>query len=113
MLRSFVLAAMLTVSFCSSAANTYLSGKELLDSLHSSSEVQRRAALGYILCIHDAIVTLAAAGKIKPVCSPNEFNSGQLQNVVQKYIEEIPASMLQSSASAIVLVALAKSFPCK
>lgn len=112
MIKRLVFTAMLTVSFCSSAADTYLSGKELLDSLRSSSDVQRRAALGYILGVHDAIAALAEAGKVKPICSPKKLNSGQLHDVVKKYIEE-NQSMLQSSASEFVLVALSKSFPCK
>jgi hypothetical protein len=82
----------------------FFTGNQLLQRMNSSEPIESSVALGFVLGIHDSF-----EGEV--VCTGAQVTSGQLRDVVKKYLEANPAQR-DLSAGALAMVALAIAFPC-
>ena len=86
-------------------------GNALLDRCTSKFDFLSGYCIGFIDASAIARVSLSDPTKIN--CQlPKNVNSGQLKDLVVKYLQENPA-IRHEEALPIVLKALHKSFPCK
>lgn len=88
-----------------------LSGNELLNACKDKN--LSPFCLGYTMAAVDAISLAQAAGKMSmaPVCTPSNATSGQVRDVVEKYIYQNPESR-HMSAVVLVVLAIRDSWPC-
>ena len=97
-----LIAALLMVPMVAQAG--FVTGNDLLRRMKAEEAYERMYALGFVLGVHDSFDG-------ESICSGQQVTAGQTRDVVKKYLEENPAQR-DLSAYILVLVALAKAFPC-
>jgi hypothetical protein len=96
----------ITLAVTSIAARAeFLSGNELLSQLDGESYSERGFALGYIAGVADAVENVL-------VCAPTSVTTGQMRDIVWKYLRANPQSR-HFTASSLVVEALRKVWPCR
>jgi hypothetical protein len=96
-------------------ANMFYDGNRLYEICTAPEEKHASwgVCLGFILGAHDAVRDAQElgflAGKIH--CTPTNATTGQVRDVVVRYLEEHPAER-HINASALVADALREAFPC-
>lgn len=103
--------------FCSSCFG--ITGSELLRNCKGDypaplNYVVEMQCMGYVSGVLDGIqLNTKICPESKFICSPDEgLTVEQLTKIVIKYLEEHPED-LQEEAKVLVIIALAKAFPCK
>jgi len=95
-------AALVTASFTTQAE--FFTGNKLYAYMLSDNSAERSMAIGFVTGMHDAI-----EGDVH--CSGAEVTTGQIRDVVKKYLEKNP-SIRDMGSSLLVSMALAEAFPC-
>lgn len=90
--------------FTTSAYAEFWDGNALLERLNSSSTYKQGAALGYIMGVSD---TMQGVNH----CPPENATAGQIQDMVQNYLTNVPAQR-HKTADTLVLHVLKTAFPC-
>lgn len=123
-MKRAILAALLMATFGNASAGFY-TGNDLYRMLNSTG-AERSAALGYVAAISDAqdhsrLLTVVAMTVNKTwkdkfpyqfFCVPENVTSGQLADIVTKYLADNPASR-HTDAAALVSTALIATWPCR
>ena len=92
--------------------STYEGGNTLYEKIKSGNLYEKGVALGYVVGVYDAYVQEQHWDKQNHyICMNNQVTKGQILDVVEKYLNENPASRHQTAAG-LVLNALSISFPC-
>lgn len=87
-----------------SANAEFLSGNQLLGYIKSSEVVQRAAADGYVMGVHDL-------GRGVIHCSPTTVSLTQLRDMTAQLLEASP-SIRHQSADHLVALMMAETWPC-
>jgi hypothetical protein len=92
----------------------FISGNELHGALVNFKSTRQNLdgakGVGYVMGVHDALNGRTSAGYCFQ--SPKNVTSGQLSDVVLKYLEDNP-QLRHYSGNSLVSAALAQSFPCR
>jgi hypothetical protein len=84
----------------------FITGNKLYELANSANPQERGVFLGYVMAIHDSNRTRDG------FCLPsNEVTSGQLGDVVRKYLGENPSTR-HIDADVLVINAFTGSWPC-
>jgi hypothetical protein len=100
----FLLISILFLSGNILAQGIFKTGNSLLADLRNTDSIDRMIGMGYVLAVHDASSGIS-------VCSPKGITTGQVMEVVKKYLEDNPAH-LHRDADVLALKALQVSWPC-
>jgi len=88
---------------CLARAEFY-TGNDLLTKLNSASTIEQTHALGYVMGVYDVYVDVT-------ICSPRGVTSGQVRDMVQNYLTNIPAQR-HKTAESLINQALKQAWPC-
>ena len=88
-----------------------LSGYELLSHCEASIDTGPMYR-GYCYGFIDGVAALLRREPIHTVCAPSGVTSGQLTDIIVKYLRDHPAKR-HYEASSLVGLALMEAFPCK
>lgn len=99
-------------------AGSYLgmmNGNRLYE-LQTSEEVSDQAhALGYTSGVYDALSAIQdfqeSGQMVRPFCPPDNANRGQVDAIVNRYLQEHPEQR-HNQAAALALFSLMQAFPC-
>jgi hypothetical protein len=82
----------------------FYSGNILLSKMRSGNAVDKSLALGYVLGVYDSFLNINH-------CPPPNVTAGQIHDMVQQALVEIP-SIRNNTADVIVQGVLAAEWPC-
>lgn len=90
---------------------SFFNGNNLLEMCTGS----RAMCTGYVAGVSDlaSVQNLIKDSKLtQGICQPPEVTTGQITDIVIKYLQETPAER-HGAASILVVLALTKAFPCR
>lgn len=95
----------LLVALCATAAHAeFWDGNKLLNHIKAESLYRQGVALGYVMGVHD---TMQGVNH----CPPPNAQAGQLLDMVENYLNNVPARR-HESADTLVMHVLRTAFPC-
>jgi hypothetical protein len=90
----------------------FMDGNLLLSDCEDTISDNQVLCPGYIMGIHDFIMSFQSAGLFKATCFPENATAHQFQLVIEKYLRDHPAD-LSRAASEQVYIALIQAFACQ
>lgn len=96
--------AILLAATAISAHAEFLSGNQLLEYMRSQEVIQRSAADGYLMGVHDL-------GRGAVHCSPSSVTLKQLRDMTGQFLDAAP-SIRHRSADHLVSLLMAEAWPC-
>ncbi len=93
------------VLFSASVKADFYTGNKLKTLCNSQNYVESSVCMGYVNGVTDSF-----SGYL--ICLPPDVTTGQLVDMVKKYMNDNPAKLHEPSTS-IVIDAIKKDFPCK
>lgn len=95
----------LSVALCATAAHAeFWDGNKLLSHIKAESLYRQGMALGYVMGVHDTMQEINH-------CPPPNAQAGQVLDMVENYLTNVPAQR-HKSADSIVMHVLKTAFPC-
>ena len=92
------------------AAPGFLIGKDLLARCMAPAQGQDYC-YGYIAAVYDSVRAYEAWLSIREMCVPQGTVQGELRKTVVDYLAANPQH-LEGQAASVVVIALAKTYPC-
>ena len=94
------------VALCATTAHAeFWDGNKLLNHIKSESMYRQGMALGYVMGVHDTMQEINH-------CPPPNAQAGQVLDMVENYLTNVPAQR-HKSADSIVMHVLKTAFPCR
>ncbi|RYE67932.1 MAG: hypothetical protein EOO81_09935 [Oxalobacteraceae bacterium] len=116
MMRSVVAAAVIALTISQAAAaqeiGAFFTGDTLLALCSSADGHDQFRCLGYVEGLNDSREMFDNSQFGKRLCFPKGTTSGQLRDVVVRYLNEQP-NMRRLLAAQLVFISLAGAYPCR